>query len=115
VPTASASNRAAANGDSSTWASPADVGWRAAQAAAEAKIDASTPSGLPKRVPMANFVPGRVEPTAQRRSARPAAQRNPDAVRGVLSSYRSGLEQGRQATRSRHSAVSTDVDEQEEM
>lgn len=115
---ASAANGAATPGNgtaagSSTWNSPADAGWRAAQAVAEAKIEESTTSGLPKRVPMANFVPGRVE-SQQRRPARPAATRSPDAVRGVLSSYRSGLEQGRQATRSRH-GVATEVDEQEEM
>jgi anti-sigma regulatory factor (Ser/Thr protein kinase) len=101
--------------ESGTWVSAADAGWRAAQAVAESTPDVSTPSGLPKRVPMANFVPGRVEQSQQRRPARPAATRSPDAVRGVLSSYRSGLEQGRQASRSRHSAVATDVDEQEEM
>jgi anti-sigma regulatory factor (Ser/Thr protein kinase) len=101
--------------ESGAWVSAADAGWRAAQAVAESTPDVSTPSGLPKRVPMANFVPGRVEQSQQRRPARPAATRSPDAVRGVLSSYRSGLEQGRQASRSRHSAVATDVDEQEEM
>jgi hypothetical protein len=64
---------------------------------------------------MAHFVPGRVEQAASRRPARPTTHRSPDAVRGVLSSYRSGLEQGRQATRSRHSAVTELDDEQEEM
>jgi anti-sigma regulatory factor (Ser/Thr protein kinase) len=97
------------------WASPADAGWKAAQAVAAAKVEASTPSGLPKRVPMANFVPGRVDQPAQRRAARPTTQRSPDAVRGVLSSYRSGLEQGRQVTKARHSATGTELDEQEEM
>ncbi len=117
-PVAPAAAAASANGTaerSSTWSSPADAGWKAAQAAAETKPEASTTSGLPKRVPMANFVPGRVESSQQRRPARPAATRSPDAVRGVLSSYRSGLEQGRQASRSRHSAVATEVTEQEEM
>jgi anti-sigma regulatory factor (Ser/Thr protein kinase) len=119
VPTASAgttgsTGNGTAAAEPPSWKSAADAGWQAAQAAAEAQAEASTPSGLPKRVPMANFVPGRVEPSAQRRPARPTPQRSPDAVRGVLSSYRSGLEQGRQATRARH-AVATEVDEQEEM
>jgi len=119
VPTASAGTTSSTGNSASaaeppSWKSAADAGWQAAQAAAEAKVEGSTPSGLPKRVPMANFVPGRVEPSAQRRPARPTPQRSPDAVRGVLSSYRSGLEQGRQATRARH-AVATEVDEQEEM
>jgi len=80
------------------WESPADAGWRAAQAAAEAAPSSTTKSGLPKRVPMAHFVPGRVE-TAAKKASRPASHRSPEAVRGVLSSYRSGLEQGRQAGR----------------
>ena len=125
VPAAAASNGAAAAKAGTTpearpaeqpaWSSPADLGWKAAQAVAEAKTEASTPSGLPKRVPMANFVPGRVDQPAQRRAARPTTQRSPDAVRGVLSSYRSGLEQGRQVTKARHSATGTELDEQEEM
>ncbi len=101
--------------DQPAWVSPADAGWKAAQAVADAKVEASTPSGLPKRVPMANFVPGRVDQPAQRRAARPTTHRSPDAVRGVLSSYRSGLEQGRQVTKARHSATGTELDEQEEM
>ena len=82
------------------WESPADAGWRAAQAAAESAPTSTTKSGLPKRVPMAHFVPGRVE-TAAKKPSRPASHRSPEAVRGVLSSYRSGLEQGRQAGTSR--------------
>jgi len=82
------------------WESPADPGWRAAQAAAETAPSSTTKSGLPKRVPMAHFVPGRVE-AAAKKSSRPTSHRSPEAVRGVLSSYRSGLEQGRQAGTSR--------------
>jgi hypothetical protein len=78
------------------WESPADAGWRAAQAAAETAPSSTTKSGLPKRVPMAHFVPGRVD-TAAKKPSRPTSHRSPEAVRGVLSSYRSGLEQGRQA------------------
>ncbi|MFG1920402.1 nitrate- and nitrite sensing domain-containing protein [Cryptosporangium sp. NPDC048952] len=80
------------------WESPADAGWRAAQAVAEAAPSSTTKTGLPKRVPMAHFVPGRVE-TAAKKASRPTSHRSPEAVRGVLSSYRSGLEQGRQAGR----------------
>ncbi|SHN47611.1 sensor histidine kinase [Cryptosporangium aurantiacum] len=79
--------------DGSGWETPADAGWRAAQAAAAAAPRSTTSAGLPKRVPMAHYVPGRVE----RATASSATRRSPDAVRGVLSSYRSGLEQGRQA------------------
>jgi hypothetical protein len=95
-----------------TWSSPADAGWKAAQAASEAP-STTTEAGLPKRVPMAHFIPGRVE-QPQRQKARPAAHRSPDAVRGVLSSYRHGLEQGRQASHARHTGANENNTEQEE-
>jgi hypothetical protein len=41
-------------------------------------------------------VPGRVGPAEP--AAKPPVHRSAEAVRGVLSSYRSGLEQGRQTT-----------------
>jgi len=91
------------------WQSPADAGWRAARAVAEAAPAATTTAGLPKRVPMAHYVPGRVEQSA----AKSTTRRSPEAVRGVLSSYRSGLEQGRQVG---HPArTGTDSAKQEEM
>ncbi|MFI5958105.1 nitrate- and nitrite sensing domain-containing protein [Cryptosporangium sp. NPDC051539] len=74
-----------------SWESPADSGWKAARAAAESGPSDLTDSGLPKRVPMAHYVPGRVE----RAPKLAPTQRSPEAIRGVLSSYRSGLEQGR--------------------
>ncbi|MDQ1645776.1 MAG: hypothetical protein QOJ50_1960, partial [Cryptosporangiaceae bacterium] len=115
VPTSSPAATApiSAEPGSSKWVSPADAGWKAAQAAAEAKPEATTTGGLPKRVPMAHFVPGRVD-NQQKKTPKSTAHRSPDAVRGVLSSYRHGLEQGRQATQSKHS-VATENDEQEEM
>jgi hypothetical protein len=101
------------------WESPADTGWRAAQAAAQAASEptavSTTSSGLPKRVPMAHFVPGRVEPPAGKKPARPATHRSPEAVRGVLSSYRSGLEQGRQAGRPTRTGSFAGSPDQEEM
>ncbi|HEV2087434.1 MAG TPA: hypothetical protein VGR21_03875, partial [Cryptosporangiaceae bacterium] len=101
---------------SPTWDSPADIGWRAAMAAAEPAVAATTETGLPKRVPMAHYVPGRVDSQIAKRPTRPQQRRSPEAVRGVLSSYRSGLEQGRQAGHTPHGAVLTESpDEQEEM
>jgi len=50
----------------------------------------TTPTGLPKRVPMTQLVPGGVEKgtvTTQRRS--------PEAVRGLLSAYHRGVQRGR--------------------
>jgi hypothetical protein len=99
-----------------TWNSPADRGWRAAQAASEPAASSTTKTGLPKRVPMAHFVPGRVESSATPRSERTGPKRSPEAVRGVLSSYRSGLEQGRQVGTPRSgTAFAGSREEQEEM
>ncbi len=42
-----------------SWSSPGDDGWRAAQALADPASDGRTASGLPRRTPRANLVPGR--------------------------------------------------------
>src|SRR5581483_7190445 len=44
----------------STWTSPADEGWRAAQVVAAPAAGDTTQAGLPRRVPRANLVPGSV-------------------------------------------------------
>jgi hypothetical protein len=44
----------------SSWTSPADEGFRAAQAAVSPTTGAATAAGLPKRVPSANLIPGSV-------------------------------------------------------
>jgi signal transduction histidine kinase len=79
-------------GAGSAWQTAADVGWRAASAAASAATRApATRSGLPKRVPQAQLVPGGVE------TADPAApvRRSPEEVRGLLSAYHRGVQRGR--------------------
>jgi signal transduction histidine kinase len=77
------------------WHTPADAGWSAAAAAAEPAADGATRSGLPKRVPQAQFVPGGVE--AGSSDAAPVTQRrSPDEVRGLLSAYHRGVQRGRQ-------------------
>jgi hypothetical protein len=52
----------------------------------------TTRSGLPKRVPQAQLVPGGVDsgPRTQHR-------RSPDEVRGLLSAYHRGVQRGRTA------------------
>jgi hypothetical protein len=40
------------------FANPSDAGWRAAEQAAERAVSAETESGLPRRVPQQNLVPG---------------------------------------------------------
>ena len=73
-----------------TWRTAADDGWTAAQAAMQPADGGTTEIGLPKRVPMAQLVPGGVE-TPSGGSAR----RTPDSVRGLLSAYTRGVQRGR--------------------
>jgi hypothetical protein len=75
-----------------SWRTAADEGWQAAQAATELHDGGNTEMGLPRRVPMAQLVPGGVE-TATGGSDR----RTPDAVRGLLSAYTRGVQRGRSA------------------
>ena len=72
------------------WKTAADEGWKRAMAAAEPVDAGTTRSGLPKRVPQAQLVPGGVqsEPRNQNR-------RSPDEVRGLLSAYHRGVQRGR--------------------
>jgi hypothetical protein len=61
-------------------------------AAAEPADGGQTRSGLPKRVPQAQLVPGGVQ-TGDRNQSR----RSPDEVRGLLSAYHRGVQRGRTA------------------
>ncbi|MFG1776247.1 nitrate- and nitrite sensing domain-containing protein [Micromonospora sp. NPDC049051] len=72
------------------WQTAADDGWRAASAATEVPVAATTSTGLPKRTPMAQLVPGAVEkPTTS------VQRRTPEGVRGLLSAYHRGVQRGR--------------------
>jgi hypothetical protein len=75
-----------------SWRSAADDGWLAAQAALEPQDGGETERGLPKRVPMAQLVPGGVET-----STGGSDRRTPDSVRGLLSAYTRGVQRGRGA------------------
>ena len=83
----------------STWTSPADEGWRAAQVVAAPAAGETTTAGLPKRVPRANLVPGSVGGGGQdaEGSAPAAPARTADDVRARLSSYQRGVREGRAA------------------
>jgi hypothetical protein len=72
------------------WRTAADEGWQRAQDASAPKGDGITRSGLPKRIPQAQLVPGGVQemPRAQNR-------RSPDDVRGLLAAYTRGVQRGR--------------------
>ncbi|GIH27223.1 hypothetical protein Aph01nite_55330 [Acrocarpospora phusangensis] len=101
--------------ESRVWSSPADAGWQAAKAAAEPALGGVTSSGLPKRVPKANLVPGSAETkpsspvaaasAAPASAALPAAPPgpmpgvSPDRVRNRLSSFQQGVRQGRAVAR----------------
>jgi hypothetical protein len=74
------------------WRTAADEGWQRAMAAAEPPDAGTTRSGLPKRVPQAQLVPGGVQ-TGDRNQNR----RSPDEVRGLLSAYHRGVQRGRTA------------------
>ncbi|MBT8226652.1 MAG: HAMP domain-containing protein [Dactylosporangium sp.] len=72
------------------WQTAADEGWQAAAALAEERDFVRTETGLPKRVPMSQLVPGGVE-----RSPTSSYRRTPEAVRGLLSAYHRGVQRGR--------------------
>jgi len=74
------------------WRTAADDGWTAAQAAMQPTDGGTTEIGLPKRVPMAQLVPGGVEPPSGG-----SQRRTPDSVRGLLSAYTRGVQRGRTA------------------
>jgi len=74
------------------WKTAADEGWQRAMAAADPLDAGTTRSGLPKRVPQAQLVPGGVD-TGPRNQNR----RSPDEVRGLLSAYHRGVQRGRTA------------------
>jgi signal transduction histidine kinase len=59
------------------WSSPGDDGWRAAQALADPAHDGQTRSGLPRRTPRANLVPGRAGGTGAAPAAPPRLRPNP--------------------------------------
>jgi hypothetical protein len=79
------------------WTSPADEGWRAAEAAHVPTSGGVTLSGLPKRVPRANLVPGTVGAEAAATAAAPAPARSPAHARDRLASFQRGMREGRAA------------------
>ncbi|WP_436788457.1 nitrate- and nitrite sensing domain-containing protein [Yinghuangia sp. YIM S10712] len=109
----------------SGWYSAGDEGWRAAEAAREPASGGTTGAGLPRRVPRANLVPGGVGNAPQSAAPVPGVRpsgpgapytpgtpgggassapqsmtglsRNPDDVRGRLTNFRRGIQQGRTA------------------
>jgi len=66
--------------------------------AVEVTVDQKTQAGLPKRVPMAQLVPGGVE-----KATTSVQRRTPEAVRGLLSAYHRGVQRGRTQPKDDHS------------
>jgi hypothetical protein len=79
--------------DDQRWRTAADEGWQRASAAAKPAPSGTTRSGLPKRTPQAQLVPGGVTQA----SGQNRAKRTPDEVRGLLSAYHRGVQRGRSA------------------
>ena len=82
-------------GNPGGWQAENDEHWqRAAARVREPSAGGVTASGLPRRVPQANLVPGTAEQTTQ---GGPQVSRAPDEVRGRLTNLRRGIRRGRSA------------------
>ncbi|MEU7059596.1 hypothetical protein AB0A61_27260, partial [Streptomyces sp. NPDC046197] len=80
----------------SSWrSSPNDELVRQAERVRQPAAGGVTTSGLPRRVPRANLVPGTAQ--QQQHQSGPQVSRAPDDVRGRLTNLRRGIAQGRQA------------------
>ncbi|MFI2434934.1 nitrate- and nitrite sensing domain-containing protein [Streptomyces sp. NPDC018693] len=83
------------SGNAAWRTSPNDELVRQAERVRQPAAGGVTTSGLPRRVPRANLVPGTAQ--QQQHQAGPQVSRAPDDVRGRLTNLRRGIAQGRQA------------------
>jgi hypothetical protein len=82
------------HGAERSWISPGDEGWRAAETVLAPTVGGITASGLPRRPPRANLVPG----SAGARKDRPArAADSADAVSNRLAGFQRGSRRARAA------------------
>ncbi|MFI1729898.1 nitrate- and nitrite sensing domain-containing protein [Streptomyces acidicola] len=92
-----AGNGASGGPVGSSWrATPNDELGRQAERVRQPSAGGVTTSGLPRRVPRANLVPGTAQQQQQQQSG-PQISRAPNDVRGRLTNLRRGIAQGRQA------------------
>ena len=77
-----------------SWTSAADEGWRAAEAVSKPASGGVTLSGLPKRVPKANLVPGTVGTSSQ---AAPPPIRSAAMTRDRFAAFQRGVREARAA------------------
>ena len=96
---AARTGQVASTASTSSWTSPADEGWRAAEAAHAPTSGGVTLSGLPKRVPKANLVPGTVGAETSHAPSAPAPTRSAAQARERLASFQRGMREGRAAVR----------------
>ena len=96
---ASTASAAITTSSSGGWTSPADEGWRAAEAAHVPTSGGVTLSGLPKRVPRANLVPGTVGVDTAAPAAAASPARSATQARDRLASFQRGMREGRAAAR----------------
>jgi len=100
---ATAAAAAPESNNSGGWsASAADEGWRAAEAVSKPASGGVTLSGLPKRVPKANLVPGTVGANAE--SAAPPPVRSAAVTRQRFASFQRGVREARAAANSEDDA-----------
>ncbi len=85
---------AAAAESAPSWTSAADEGWRAAEAVSKPASGGVTLSGLPKRVPKANLVPGTVSASSQ---APPPPVRSASMTRDRFAAFQRGVREARAA------------------
>jgi len=90
------------------WSTPADEGWRAAEAAESPTSAGVTSAGLPKRVPQANLVPGAA--AEDERTRLPDLVRSAAATRQRMTSFQRGSRQGRAALQSEDAPGGEDKD-----
>ncbi|MER7520291.1 nitrate- and nitrite sensing domain-containing protein [Streptomyces sp. NPDC126499] len=95
VPQQPEAGRQNTNGGAAWRTSPNDELVRQAERVRKPAAGGVTTSGLPRRVPRANLVPGTAQEQAH--TAGPQVSRAPDDVRGRLTNLRRGIQQGRQA------------------
>jgi hypothetical protein len=93
-PATATATAAAAAESAPSWTSAADEGWRAAEAVSKPASGGVTLSGLPKRVPKANLVPGTVSASSQ---AAPPPTRSASMTRDRFAAFQRGVREARAA------------------
>ena len=79
--------------DEVDWTTPADLGWRAAEHASRPVVGDETMSGLPKRIPQQNLVPGSPINTPDRQLR---IVRNAESIAANTNGYFQGWRRGQQ-------------------